>query len=499
MATTRRILSRVVWAETEYTKSPTNLIARKRPRNFARPKPLDDFTVSGYEIRLFVPEKVGISEPEPRSAALAVIGRRRHLVAESELRNEHGKIFARRPVEHARHVRECEGRRSAARPGSRNRQVDVQPRVGIHVDEKPLLLARGIVEHHVFAVGGRDGALGLELAADRLGEARPLAEVARGVEIGHARRARGVGAALPVADYEISVLLVEIRHEEELEKAAENIHVLGHFVLRYPAVAHRLQNHGYAVHLPVRADIAPVRPPEPVGAHDVRKYPQILFGEGAQARDFPVAQVHVGVQLQRLADENERHYPVDVEHAVDSERRLVVKILSARGLLNAFEKFVYELAGFVLFAQPHAEPRDGFGYVENLQMVFVVAAREKPFVEIFARLLRKLFPYEVPVFRRAERKQAERRVREAVLGVLFIVRLGGYAGGGEVDNIVAVYFRKTRGPVELPERHRGVPGSQSKEDSFSTGTIDPSGFMAPMFLPKIDWAISIHCAEKLSI
>ena len=50
-----------------------------------------------------------------------------------------------------------------------------------------------------------------------------------------------------------------------------------------------------------------------------------------------------------------------------------------------------------------------------------------------------------------------------------------------------------------PSAIAACPGSQSKEDSLSTGTIDPSGFMAPMFLPKMDWAISIHCAEKLSI
>ena len=57
-------------------------------------------------------------------------------------------------------------------------------------------------------------------------------------------------------------------------------------------------------------------------------------------------------------------------------------------------------------------------------------------------------------------------------------------------------------PVALwnsPSAIAACPGSQSKEDSLSTGTIDPSGFMAPMFLPKMDWAISIHCAEKLSI
>ena len=59
------------------------------------------------------------------------------------------------------------------------------------------------------------------------------------------------------------------RLEEELEEAAENIHVVRHFFFRNPAVAHCLQNHRNAVHLAVRAKPPAERPAKPVGSHNV--------------------------------------------------------------------------------------------------------------------------------------------------------------------------------------------------------------------------------------
>ena len=84
--------------------------------------------------------------------------------------------------------------------GADEGDLGVQAGLGVAVEEQALLLAGGFIEDDEAGDGaGGFGFAGGKRQGDGFGQAGPLAEVARGVEVGHARGVVRVGRALGVA------------------------------------------------------------------------------------------------------------------------------------------------------------------------------------------------------------------------------------------------------------------------------------------------------------
>ena len=289
----------------------------------------------------------------------------------------------------------------------------------------------------------------------RLRQPRPLAEVTRGVEVRHAGRMMTVRRALVVAEIEEPLFLIEIRLVEEHEQAPQDIEILGFLVVRDPAVAQPLENKADTVHLAVRARGAPERPAEAVRADEVGHHADVLLGIGAQGRQLAVAHAAVRVQLQRRADEDEGHHPVEVEVSAQPADG-VVEEAGRAGLVDPVHHALDEPRGLVLLREPQAEAGDRLGDVERLPVVVVVAAVQELLVDPLLRLLDQALPDRVAVLGRAEAEEPEGRVREAVLRRRLGEHLGRHAARRQVDDVEALQGRLARGAVVFAECKRDV-------------------------------------------
>jgi hypothetical protein len=267
-------------------------------------------------------------------------------------------------------------------------------------------------------------------------QARPLAEVARGVEVGHPGRVLLVGRALGVAQVEEALLLVEVGLVEEQEEPAQDVEVLRLLVVRDPAVAQALEDQADAVHLAVGAGGPAEGPAEAVRADEVGHHPDVFLGVGAQRRQLPVAHAAVGVELQRRADEDEGHHPVEVEVAAQPVDRVVEEAGRAR-LVDPVDHALDQPRGLVLLRQAEAEAGDRLGDVEGLPVVVVVAAVEQLLVDALLRLLDQALPDRVALLRGPEAEEAERGVGQAVLGRGLREHLRRHAARGQVDQVVS--------------------------------------------------------------
>src|SRR4051812_7935503 len=91
--------------------------------------------------------------------------------------------------------------------GADQGNLQVEAALGVAVEEESLFLAVRFVEDDEAAGGSRRLELGRARGdLHRLRQARPLAQVASGVEIRHPGRVRRVGGALLVAQIEKAVL-----------------------------------------------------------------------------------------------------------------------------------------------------------------------------------------------------------------------------------------------------------------------------------------------------
>ena len=201
----------------------------------------------------------------------------------------------------------------------------------------------------------------------------------------------GGGGPLRIPDDEVAVLLVKVGDEEEIEEAPEDVEILLSLVVGDPVVPERLHQEADAVHLTVGAAVAAERPAEAVLADEVGQHLDVFLGEGPQTGEFTVAQALVGMELERLSDEDERHDSVKVEGAPES-LRIVIKKVRRTGLLDSFEESFDQAAGLVLLGEAEAEAGDCFRDVKDLPVVVVITAVEQEFVEPLPGLVDQPLP-----------------------------------------------------------------------------------------------------------
>lgn len=258
---------------------------------------------------------------------------------------------------------------------------------GVLVDAKRLLFAVAFVEKDVTTGWALEQLRAtFKGARDGFGKASPLAKVTRGVKVCHARCVMRDGVALAIADDEEPVLLVEVCDEEVLEESANELFVLGQFVIRNPVVSHSLENEADGVHLAVAANAIAVAPAEAVLANDVREEAKVALGVGAQAWEFAVSQVDVGMQLEGGADEDELHDTVEV---INSAKHIgtfhgawavVTKATGSVGFYTFKESF-NEASCLIFFREAEGVARNSLGDIESLEMGVVVATVQEAFVE----------------------------------------------------------------------------------------------------------------------
>ena len=197
--------------------------------------------------------------------------------------------------------------------------LEVQPRVGVTVKEEALFFAVRLVEDDEAARRARRFYLWIAgRNRHRFGEARPLAQITRGVEVGHPRGVVRVGGAFFVTEIEEAVLLVEVGFVEEHEQPTKDIVVFDLLVVSDPTVAQALQNETDAVHLAVSPRGAAKGPAESVRADEVGHHLDVFFPVGAQGRELAITHAAVGVELQRRADEHEAHHTVKIVIATET-------------------------------------------------------------------------------------------------------------------------------------------------------------------------------------
>ena len=277
-----------------------------------------------------------------------------------------------------------------------------------------------------------------------------MAKVAGGVEVGHAGRVVTVGSAFVVAEIEEAVFLIEIGLVEKYEQAAEDVVVFRFLIVGDPAIAQALENEADAVHLAVGAGCAAKGPTQTIGANQVRHHLDVLFGVGAEGGEFAVADAAVGVELERGADEHEAHQPVEIKISAEAGGR-VVEETGRAGLVNAIAHAFDQARSFVFFGKAEAEAGDGFGYVEGLPVVVVIAAVEELFVDALAGFFDEAFPDGITFFGRAKSEEAERGIGEAVFGGGLGEHLRGDTTRSEVDEVEAFERGLAGGAVELAE------------------------------------------------
>lgn len=167
------------------------------------------------------------------------------------------------------------------------------------------------------------------------------------------------------------------------------------------------------------------------------------------------------MELEGGADEHEVHDAVEVEVASEALGG-VVEEAGRAGVVDAFDHALDEAGGFVLFGEAEGEAGDGFGDVEGLPVVIVVAAVEEGFVDADLGFLDEAFPDGVALFGGAEAEEAEGGVGEAVLRRGLGEHLGGDAAGGEVNEVVTL--------------EGGLPGGAVV---FAEGVGDMAGLVGP--------------------
>ena len=435
-----------------------DLAACEVPLDLHAAEVLDEFLPDVDELRLLVAEVETVAEAEAGDAVLAVEGRDGDLVAEGEFGQHDRQVDIVRPVEHARAVREGQG--VAGERGTRadERNLRMQAALGIAVEEEALLLAVALVENDEAAGGARR--LDLRRAGRHLHglrEAGPLAEVAGGVKIRHARRVVRVGGAFVVAEIEEALFLVEVGLVEEHEQPAQNVVILDLLVVGDPAVAQPLQDEADAVHLAVGAGGAAEGPAEAVRAHEIGHHLDVLLGVSAEGGQLAVADAAVGMELERGADEDKVHHAVEVEIAAEAGGGVVEEPGRAGGR-DALNHALDEARGLVLLGEAEAEAGDGLGDVERLPVVVVVAAVEELLVDALAGLLDEPLPDGVALLGGAEGEEAEGGVGQAVFGGGLGEHLRRDAAGGEVDQVEALEGAFARGPVKFAEGEGDVAG-----------------------------------------
>ncbi len=163
---------------------------------------------------------------------------------------------------------------------------------------------------------------------------------------------------------------------------------------------------------------------------------------GAQAGKLALAQVQIGVQLQGLTNEYEAHDAVDVECATQlgATAAGIVHVTTGGVTFDALDEAVDQAAGFILLGEAEAEASDCLGDVEALKVVLVVTALEQLLVELLASGVQQTLPDGIAFFGRTKGEQAQRRVGEPVLKLLFSEGLCGDGSRGEVDQVEAVEF-----------------------------------------------------------
>ncbi|MCU0793545.1 MAG: hypothetical protein MUE42_12010 [Opitutaceae bacterium] len=428
------------------------------PLHLDRAKALLEFFLGVDQLGLFVAEEEAVAQAETGDGVATVERGNGDLIAEGELGREDGGVDVVGPVEDAGRVGEGQGVGGDVGPGAHEGNLGVEAGLGVLVEEEALLLAGVFVEDDKTT----DGAGGLALGgghgqADGLGEARPLAEVAGGVEVGHARGVVRVGGALGVAEIEEAVLLVEVGLIEENEEAAEEVEILGLVGVGDPAVAQTLKHEGDAVHLTVNAGGATEGPAEAIGADEVGHHLDVFLGVGAEGGELAVAHAGVGVELERGADEHEAHHAIEVEVAADAGGG-VVKEAGGAGGVNPIHHALDEAGGLVLLREAEGEAGDSLGDVECLPVVVVVGAVEEGLVDALAGLVHEAFPDRVALLGGAEAEEAEGGVGEAVFRRGLGEHLGGDATGGEVDQVVALERGLAGGAVVFAEGEGDVAG-----------------------------------------
>ena len=351
-----------------------NLVAGEGPLDLHAAETLHELLLEVDQLGLFVAEIETVAEAEPRDAVLAVERWQGHLITERQLREHDRGVDIVRPVEDAGTVRERQRVAGNGRTGADQRDLQVQAGLAVAVEKQSLLLAVRLVEDHEAA--GGPGRLGLRRSGrhlHRLGETRPLAEIARGVEVRHPRRMMRVRRALVITEIEEAMFLVEIGLVEEHEQPPENVVVFDLLIIGDPAVAQALQDQTDQVHLAIGASGASEGPAKSVVADQIRSHLDVLLGVGAQGRQLPIAHAAVRVQLQRRADEHERHHPVQIEVAAETGRRVVEESRRAR-LVDPVDHALDEPRGFVLLREPETETGHRLGDIERLPVIIVIAA-----------------------------------------------------------------------------------------------------------------------------
>ena len=190
--------------------------------------------------------------------------------------------------------------------------MDIEPAFRVLVDENPVFFAVVFIKNDEAPNGLCGCSFCIHGATNRASKTSPLAKVASRIKVCHAGGVIVSGGALGIADDKEAVLLVQICGEEKGKEAAKNIKVKWFLFFADPSVAHCLKDERDAVHLAVSANAFAVGPAEAVCTDNVREHAEILLGAGAQRGELAVAQVHIGVQLKRLANENDREDAVDV-------------------------------------------------------------------------------------------------------------------------------------------------------------------------------------------
>jgi len=246
------------------------------------------------------------------------------------------------------------------------------------------------------------------------------------------------------------MFLIEVGLVEEEKEAAEDVEILGLLVFRNPTITESLKDEADAVHLTVGTGGAAKGPAEAVLTDEVGHHLDVLLGVGAEGGELAVAHAAVRVQLQRGADEDERHQTVEVEVAAEAGGGVVEEAVGA-GLLDALDHALDEARGLVLLGKAEAVAGDGLGDVECLPVVVVIAAVEQLLVDALLGFLDEAFPDGVALLGRAEAEEAERGVGEAVFRGGLGKHLRGDTAGRQIDEVVALEGGLASGTIIIAE------------------------------------------------
>ena len=168
------------------------------------------------------------------------------------------------------------------------------------------------------------------------------------------------------------------------------------------------------------------------------------------------------MQLERLADEDQRHDAIQVEGATEviSVRGLGGFILESAGggSSDAIHEAVDQRTGFIFLGQTKGEATDRLGDIEGLDVVMMVILDGQALVNEGAGSFIEDFPDGITFASRAEGEKSKAGKGHTVVGAFADPDLGGNRPGDDLGDVLSVEVKFAGGTEVLPEGEGGVTG-----------------------------------------